>query len=176
MTRVSRCSLCYNSGHTKRTCPYCCDPEMNQLTVYCYDCTYVSIPLKRVVCVYDIEGKKANVNTIFCGLCESKDIEKIKKETVTIKTILKKKSKEAAVQGEPKEKETCCICFDEYRNNANFAVTLCGHKFCLQCILKHSKEQSKCPICRTDLFTQTEIKVHEPWKLKMLKNIRNMIQ
>lgn len=165
------CSICNTPGHTKRTCPFCKDPEISKQAVYCYDCTYVSIPYKRMVCVYDIEGKKANVNSVFCGLCESKEIEKLKAQTVTVKKAKSNKNK-TTHEVDSKEKETCCICFDEYRNNTNFAVTLCGHKFCLQCILKHSKEQTKCPMCRANLFHQEEEKVHEPWKKNLLADIR----
>jgi len=175
MTCKSRCSICNNTGHTKRKCPYCCDPEMNTQAVYCYDCTYVSIPYKRLIVVYDVEGKKHDVNNEFCGLCESKEIVKLKTKKVTIKKKIKKHTKHSTESKESIEKETCCICFEEYGNNTNFAVTLCGHKFCLQCILKHSKEQDKCPMCRTNLFIHQEKKVHEEWKVNLLLDIRDRI-
>ena len=33
----------------------------------------------------------------------------------------------------------------------NLAVTSCGHKFCLECLLKHYKSKNNCPLCREDL-------------------------
>lgn len=44
----------------------------------------------------------------------------------------------------------CCICMETLQAK-NIAVTSCGHKFCLECILKHYKSKNDCPLCRKEL-------------------------
>ena len=49
--------------------------------------------------------------------------------------------------------DTCPICINEFQKNdngnmINFAVTSCGHKFCLHCIIRHSISKYTCPLCR----------------------------
>lgn len=44
----------------------------------------------------------------------------------------------------------CCICMETLQTN-NLAVTSCGHKFCLECLLKHYKSKNNCPLCRQEL-------------------------
>lgn len=44
----------------------------------------------------------------------------------------------------------CCICMEPL-SDINLAVTKCGHKFCLECLLKHYKTKNDCPLCRSEL-------------------------
>ena len=44
----------------------------------------------------------------------------------------------------------CCICMETLQDK-NIAVTSCGHKFCLECLLKHYKSKTDCPLCRQEL-------------------------
>ena len=48
------------------------------------------------------------------------------------------------------EVDACPICMENL-GNTNSCITKCGHKFCLECMLKHSKTKSNCPLCRADL-------------------------
>ena len=43
----------------------------------------------------------------------------------------------------------CAVCFQAI-GNTNCCTTACGHKFCLECLIKHSKGNAaaKCPLCR----------------------------
>lgn len=43
----------------------------------------------------------------------------------------------------------CYICREAF---VNPVITLCGHYFCLGCISKGSKKDSKCPVCEKPLF------------------------
>ena len=57
------------------------------------------------------------------------------------------------VVSEPIETETCPICM-ETLGKTNICVTACkpiGHKFCLECMFKHSKTKANCPLCRANL-------------------------
>ena len=54
--------------------------------------------------------------------------------------------------------DTCPICINEFQKNnngdkINFAVTSCGHTFCLNCIVRHSISKYTCPLCRQDLVS-----------------------
>lgn len=44
----------------------------------------------------------------------------------------------------------CCICMETLQVK-NLAVTSCGHKFCLNCLLVHYKTKNNCPLCRQEL-------------------------
>ena len=48
------------------------------------------------------------------------------------------------------EVDLCPICRDPI-GKTNCATTACGHKFCLECFLKHSQIKDKCPMCRGDI-------------------------
>ncbi|KAJ6233203.1 e3 ubiquitin-protein ligase ring1-like [Anaeramoeba flamelloides] len=49
------------------------------------------------------------------------------------------------------QKETCPICFDEYRLEDKIIKLLCSHNFHEACCTTWLKEHSTCPICRTRL-------------------------
>ena len=44
----------------------------------------------------------------------------------------------------------CPICYEKMKKN-NRAKTICGHEFCLSCLIQHSKNHENCPLCRNDL-------------------------
>ena len=51
----------------------------------------------------------------------------------------------------------CPICMNELlkdssNNYINFAVTNCGHKFCLSCIIRYGKRHNICPLCRNEFL------------------------
>ena len=51
----------------------------------------------------------------------------------------------------------CPICMiellkDSSNNYINFAVTNCGHKFCLSCIIRYGKKHNICPLCRNEFL------------------------
>lgn len=50
-------------------------------------------------------------------------------------------------------KNTCSICLEEQENRQknNIATTLCGHTFCLSCLISHLKYNNSCPLCRAPI-------------------------
>ena len=51
----------------------------------------------------------------------------------------------------------CPICMielltDPSDNYINFAITNCGHKFCLPCIIRYGKKKNICPLCRNEFL------------------------
>ena len=49
-----------------------------------------------------------------------------------------------------KQKETCSICMGTPKNKANIG---CSHEFCRKCIVKWSKTENSCPVCRQTFST-----------------------
>lgn len=64
-------------------------------------------------------------------------------------------------------KDTICgICRDTF-NDSNICFVKCGHIFCFNCLSAFSKEQQKCPICRTvNINNCISIKISELLKTK----------
>jgi hypothetical protein len=46
--------------------------------------------------------------------------------------------------------DECVICFETI-GKTNMCVTPCGHGFCFECIMKHSKQNENCPVCRQQI-------------------------
>lgn len=169
-----KCTLCDTPGHTRRSCPFIKDADISKQSVFCHDCVFVSIPYKTKIEAVDVEGKKAEVNHIICGRCESSHIEYLHQNNKTIRVKQKAKIPKAH-DPNINAGETCCICFETYSTSRNMAVTLCGHAFCLECILKHSKEKSNCPLCRSSLFHKQQNEVSDNWKQTYLYRIRTIM-
>ena len=52
------------------------------------------------------------------------------------------------------QEDSCGICYDEFNQMVNVAVTKCGHRFCFNCALKMVEKKNCCALCRTELFTE----------------------
>ena len=50
----------------------------------------------------------------------------------------------------PIEATDCPICMEPL-GKTNCCTTNCGHQFCLQCFVTHTKTKSNCPVCRADI-------------------------
>ena len=46
----------------------------------------------------------------------------------------------------------CCVCYTDLPLRSNHVFTLCGHLFCVRCLLKWWDTNTTCPICRAELF------------------------
>jgi len=46
----------------------------------------------------------------------------------------------------------CSVCYSQLPLYANHVFTLCGHLFCLRCLLKWWDNSTTCPLCRAELF------------------------
>jgi len=65
----------------------------------------------------------------------------------------------ASVAGEKKEEEKsvgdCNICYDSLPARSNHVFTLCGHLFCVKCLLRWWDTAITCPICRANILEVT---------------------
>ena len=50
----------------------------------------------------------------------------------------------------------CGVCYTNLPLRANHMFTLCGHLFCVRCILKWWNSSTTCPICRAELYDADE--------------------
>lgn len=48
------------------------------------------------------------------------------------------------------EESECPICLTNFEET-NIAITKCGHKFCLECMMTHGRSNHTCPLCRADI-------------------------
>ena len=46
----------------------------------------------------------------------------------------------------------CGVCYTVLPERSNHVYTLCGHLFCVRCLLKWWDTNTTCPICRAELF------------------------
>ena len=86
-----------------------------------------------------------------CGICGEPGHRR-DKCAYEVKLVLKT-SVATSDPPEPVEPDTCPICMENL-DKTNFCVTACkpiGHKFCLECMLKHTKTKKNCPLCRANL-------------------------
>ena len=50
----------------------------------------------------------------------------------------------------------CSVCYAALPPRSNHVFTLCGHLFCVRCLLKWWDTSSSCPICRADLLERDD--------------------
>lgn len=48
----------------------------------------------------------------------------------------------------------CGVCYDVLAKNSNRVYTVCGHLFCVRCILIWSNHDNSCPLCRRPLVNK----------------------
>ena len=65
----------------------------------------------------------------------------------TIKLSAMESTPSPALEMEQTQME-CVICYESLNASKNICTTECGHKFCLTCMMKHSRRNNGCPLCR----------------------------
>jgi len=65
-------------------------------------------------------------------------------------TVINQSVDDTEITSVEEEVDNCPICLDSI-NNTDCCTTSCGHKFCLECMVKHRKTKNNCPICRHKL-------------------------
>jgi len=61
----------------------------------------------------------------------------------------------------------CSVCYTDLTVK-NIVNTKCNHLFCKECFWKWADENNSCPMCRTNIISQTKMRIEE-------ENIRNNI-
>jgi hypothetical protein len=50
----------------------------------------------------------------------------------------------------------CGVCYENLPLRANHVFTMCGHLYCVRCLLKWWDTSTTCPVCRAELFAGAE--------------------
>lgn len=62
----------------------------------------------------------------------------------------------ASASSSPNHIGECSVCYRLLPLRSNHIFTLCGHLFCVRCVLKWWDTNMTCPLCRADLFEEEE--------------------
>jgi hypothetical protein len=144
---IMKCSYCEDRSHTIIDCPFdrCIDkildsrdePDFNNLTLK---------SLKRIA---SVRGIKVSLSKIEYVLMFKKIWLKNKKEREEEKQKLKE-TIDSLNRIENDNQENCPVCMEPI-GKINSCVSKCGHKFCLECLLKSYRIKNNCPMCRKSL-------------------------
>jgi hypothetical protein len=55
------------------------------------------------------------------------------------------------------EQKECVICYELLNYTKNVCITVCGHKFCFSCMMKHVQRNNGCPLCRTAIIEDDSV-------------------
>ncbi len=66
----------------------------------------------------------------------------------------------ASTAEKPESIGECGVCYSQMPLRSNHVFTLCGHLFCLRCLLKWWDNATTCPICRAELLEQEDASVN----------------
>jgi hypothetical protein len=55
----------------------------------------------------------------------------------------------------------CAVCYCDLPAHSNHVATVCGHLFCVKCLLKWHLSATTCPICRTKLYDDIDTYEYE---------------
>jgi hypothetical protein len=145
---IMKCSYCEQTGHIITDCPFdkCIDkildsieePEFNSLTIK---------TLKRIA---SLRGLKVSLGKTQYVLMFKKIWLTKKKEREEEKQKLKDVIDSLNRIENNNEQTDCPVCMESL-GKINSCISKCGHKFCLECLLKSYRKKNSCPICRTSL-------------------------
>ena len=145
---IMKCSYCEQTTHIITDCPFdkCIDkildsheePEFNNMTLK---------TLKRIA---SLRGIKVSLSKVQYVLMFKKIWLTNKKEREKEKEKLKETIDSLNRLGNNNEQTDCPVCMEPI-GKINSCVSKCGHKFCLECLLKSYRKKNNCPICRKSL-------------------------
>lgn len=100
--------------------------------------------------IVSIRGENCESPFIFGGDGSSGDSDNIKYlQNLGISREFVGEDSEKDRDGEGEGEETCPVCFDEI--GVDYVMTVCGHKYCEECIEKSLKRSPQCPSCRRNI-------------------------
>ena len=128
MNSILKCTYCDEEGHNI----YTCTKDLYLENIFDIkpmpDFFKMSNRIKKKLAV--IIGEKPSLPTSRLSIIFIKKWNEINKEVVEV--------------------EECSVCYEKLKKT-NVCTTKCGHKFCLECILRTRDTTNKCPLCREEL-------------------------
>jgi len=56
---------------------------------------------------------------------------------------------------------SCGVCYSQLPLRANHIFTVCGHLFCVRCLLKWWDTNTTCPLCRAEIFVDDDVPISD---------------
>ena len=156
------CSYCNGLGHKITEC----DKDL-----HLKDIIYADVEpdfrvmqhrvLKRIASLHDIKTSLPRIQ-IICKLLKiwrdyNSDEEHIEVEHIEAEHIEAEHIEAEHIEAEHIEEDDdeCPICYNVLGDRGK-TITDCGHEFCTQCFIRHSRSHNSCPMCRQDLLIQEQ--------------------
>jgi hypothetical protein len=83
-------------------------------------------------------------------------------EISSFRTVSQSNTTTAEIEENDETIGDCSICYSSLPLRANHIFTLCGHLFCVRCLLKWWDTNTTCPLCRAEIFEPDEEVVSSP--------------
>jgi hypothetical protein len=147
---IMKCSYCEQNGHMITECPY--DKCIDKILESSEEPEFNSLTLKTLKRIASLRGIKVSLSKIQYVLMFKRIWLTNKKE----KEEERKKMKntiESLNRINNSENTECPVCMESI-GKINNCVSKCGHRFCLECILKSYKKKNSCPLCRQSLTSE----------------------
>lgn len=145
---IMKCSYCEQSGHMITDCPY--DKCIDKILESSEEPEFNSLTLKTLKRIASLRGIKVSLSKIQYVLMFKKIWLTNKKEKEEEREKMKK-TIESLNRINNTENTECPVCMESI-GNINNCVSKCGHRFCLECLLKSYKKKNSCPLCRENLI------------------------
>jgi hypothetical protein len=144
---IMKCSYCEQSGHMITECPY--DKCIDKILESSEEPEFNSLTLKTLKRIASLRGIKVSLSKIQYVLMLKKIWLTNKKEKEEEREKMKN-TIESLNRINNSENTECPVCMESI-GKINNCVSKCGHRFCLECLLKSYKKKNSCPLCREPL-------------------------
>ena len=146
---IMKCSYCEHSSHNITDCPF--DKCIDHILDSTDEPDFNSLTLKTLKRIASLRGIKVSLSKIEYILMFKKIWLTKRKEREEEKQKLKKTIESLNRIENENEQIDCPVCMEPL-GKLNNCVSKCGHKFCLECLLKSYRKKNNCPMCREELI------------------------
>ena len=144
---IMKCSYCENSGHMIVDCPF--DKSLDKILSSDEEPDFNTMTLKTLKRIASLVGIKVSLGKLQYTLMFKKIWLTNRKKILEEREEMEKKIQSLNRIGDTENNE-CPVCMEEI-GKVNSCVSKCGHKYCLECLLKSFKKKNCCPLCREKL-------------------------
>jgi len=147
---IMKCSYCEQNGHMITECPY--DKCIDKILESSEEPEFNSLTLKTLKRIASLRGIKVSLSKIQYVLMFKRIWLTNKKEKEEQREKMKN-TIESLNRINNSENTECPVCMESI-GKINNCVSKCGHRFCLECLLKSYKKKNSCPLCRQSLTSE----------------------
>jgi len=146
---IMKCSYCEINGHIITDCPF--DKCIDKILDSTEEPEFANLTLKTLKRIASLRGIKTSLSKMQYILMFKKIWLTNKKKLEEEKQKLKDTIESLNRLENTDEQTECPICMEPL-GKINNCTSKCGHKFCLECLLKSHKKKNNCPMCRKSLI------------------------